>query len=512
VVQRIGAGHHLNKRLAFISRNRYTILSFLIVLLMISHLSNKMWDGDFWEHAASVRELATHPFFPHHPMLLVDKPHAFYSPYTLFVAIFSRSTTLGPIASLAVAGSINLLLLLISLRFFISSYVEKDAEKTAFYTLLFMLFLWGPPPWYWSGFLNMYVLGYVLPYPATFSAALMFFSFALYLHILKGARLAWFVALFLILPTLLLTHPTTALVLYVGLIAFTIGFRKVVTRNILLLLASAFALSILVALLYPYYSFMDLFLVKGRDFHEDCHDLYERVLPRIMPSLIGVVPLLGRLKKDRQDPLVLFFIFLICIYVYGALSGLYGYGRVIFYIVLLLQLALAMWVTKAETQNNWKACTLLVVYLCVTAPLLPMDSLFSILKYRPGRGSNYSNLLFISHYTKQYDVILSDIETSFTVPALGGKVVAYNRPVYWLENDTRKYDVNYFFSDKASENDRLKILRRYRVNYILVNMEKSRDMHRNLILFLSFGKVVYRSSSYFLIKIDESKIHQTAKI
>ena len=100
----------MNKRLAFISINRYTILSFLIILLMVSHLSNKIWTGDFWEHAAAVRELASNPIFPHHPMLLADKPHAFYSPYTLYVALFSRISKLGPITSLAIAGIINLFL------------------------------------------------------------------------------------------------------------------------------------------------------------------------------------------------------------------------------------------------------------------------------------------------------------------------------------------------------------------------------------------------------------------
>lgn len=500
------AGRFLTAALVFVSRNRYVFLSLLIILLMISHLSNKRWEGDFWEHAAVVRELATHPLSPHHPMLLADTPHTFYTPYTLFVGLFSRATTLGPISSLAIAGIINLILLLISLRVFISSLVKENAEKTAFYTVLFMLFLWGRPPWFWSGFLHLEALGYVLPYPSTFSAALMFFSFAIYLHILKGARLECFIPLFLIIPTALLIHPTTALVLYAGLIAFTIGSRKTVTRDMLLLLAGVFTLSIAVALLHPYYSFMDLFLVKSRAFHEDSYDLYESIVPRIMPSLIGVVPLLARLKKNWVDPLVLFFILLACVYAYGALSGSSGYGRVIFYIVFLLQLVLGMWATHAEIHKNWRGCTLLLAYLYIAAPLLPTYSLSSILKYKPGQDSTYSNLEFISRYTKQYDVILADIDTSCVVPALGGKVVAYNRYVYWLEDDvTRKHNVNYFLSDTASEIDRVRILRRYRVNYILVNMARTGPVQCDLESYLPFGDVVYRSPYYCLIKIDERK-------
>jgi len=505
-------GAPVNHRLKCISRNRYAILSAAVALLMFSHISNRVWKGDFWEHAAAVRELATHPFSPRHPMLLVDTPHTFYTPYALFVAAISRSAKLGPIASLAAAGMVNLLLLLISLRVFISSYVREDVEKTSFYTLLFMLFLWGSSPWFWSGFLHMDALGYVLPYPSTFSAALLFFSFAIYLRILRGARLAWFIPLFLFIPTLLLTHPTTALVLCAGLTAFTIGSGRAATRNILLLLAGAFALSMLAALLHPYYSFLDLVLVKNPAFHEDSYDLYKGVVPRMLPSLIGVVPLLGRLGKNRRDPLVLFFLFLVCIYVYGALSGSFGYGRVIFSIVFLFQLALAIWITGAETRKDWKPCALLLAYLCMTAPSLPIRSLSSMMQYMPGRGSNYADLLFLSRCTKQYDVILSDIETSCVVPALGGKVVAYSRYAYWREDQTtRRRDVKRFFSNTASESDRLKILRTYRVDYILVHTGRSGGADRTLDPILSLGSVAYRSPRYSLIHIDHNSLHRPVR-
>lgn len=435
-------------------------------------------------------------------MYLADTPHAFYSPYLLSVAVVSRAVGLGPIAGLAAAGFVNLFLLLVSLKLFISSLVKEDAEKTSFYTLLFMLFLWGSPPWFWSGFLHIDVLGYVLPYPSTFSAALIFLAFAIYLRILGGARPAFFVPLFLLIPTVLLTHPTTALVLFAGLLAFTVGFRKAVTRNTLLLLAAAFAFSLLVALLYPYYSFTDLLMGKGRVFHGDAGDLYESVLPRTLPALIGIIPLLGRLRRDRRDPLVLFFVFLICIYLYGAISGSIGYGRVIFYIVLLLQLALAMRLSRAETEGRAGFAVFLIAYLYLTAPQLPMQSLRSVTQYLPGRGSNYADLLFLASLTKQHDVVLSDPQTSLMVPALGGKVVAYDRPVYWMDNRARIADAELFFSDKATAEDRLKIIREYRVGYILVDMERAGDEGRDRTPFGQFGKIAYRSPRYLLIQMD----------
>jgi len=496
----------LNSRLDFISRNRYAFLSLLLVLLMLSHLSNRRWEGDFWEHAACVRELATHPLSPRHPMLPLDASHTFYTPYALFVALLARATGLGAIAALSMAGIFNLLLLLVSLKVFISSFAREDAEKTAFYALLFMLFLWGPPPWTWSGFLHMNVLGTVLPYSSTFSAALMFFSFAIYLRILSGASSAWFVALAVAIPTLLLSHPTTAVVLCAGLAAFTVGSRGALTRSVLLPLAGVFALSGLAALFHPYYSFTDLFLAKSGAVHEDSYDLYENVLPRMLPSLIGVVPLLGRLGKDRRDPLVAFFTLLVCVYAYGALSGKSGYGRVVFYIAFLLQLALAARIARAETQRDWKPFALLAAYLCVTAPSLPVRSLRSVAHYMPGRGSNYSDLHFLSRDTKQYDVILSDPATGCMVPAMGGKVVAYDRYAYWVEDHAaRRRDVRIFFSDTASRDDRLEILKKHRVTHILLNT-KGGGGDRIADALLSFGDVAYRGPRHLLIRVDERKL------
>lgn len=496
----------LNRRIECISRNRYAVLSLLVILLMLSHLSNRRWEGDFWEHAACVRELATHLFSPRHPLLPLNAPHTFYTPYELFVALFARATGLDAIAALSAAAIVNLLLLLVSLRVFISSLVREDAEKTAFYTLLFMLFLWGSPPWMWSGFLHMNVLGSVLPYPSTFSAAVMFFSFAIYLRILSGASQIWFAALAVAVPALLLIHPTTAVVLYAGLGAFTIGSRGASKRGVLLTLAGVFALSALAALMHPYYSFTDMFLTKSWAFHEDSYDLYENVLPRMLPSLIGIVPLLGRLGKNKRDPLAVFFATLVCIYAYGAISGEYGYGRVIFSIALLLQLALAARIARAETERDWRPFALLAAYLCVTAPSLPIQGLRSAAQYMPGRGSNYSDLLFLTRETKQYDVILSDLTTSNIIPALGGKVVAYERYAYWVaDHAERRRDVRLFLSDTASRADRLEILKNRHVTHILLNTREGGG-DRIADALLSFGYVAYRSPRHLLIAVDERKL------
>jgi hypothetical protein len=72
----------------------FSILCFILFVLMVLQTINGQWGGDSWEHAAVVRELASHPLHPVHPILLLDAPHSFYSPYALGIALISWTTGL----------------------------------------------------------------------------------------------------------------------------------------------------------------------------------------------------------------------------------------------------------------------------------------------------------------------------------------------------------------------------------------------------------------------------------
>ena len=73
---------------------RYWALCLGVVFLMILQIRNGNWYGDFWEHAAVTRELATHLWHPSHPQLLLDAPHHYYSLHAWAVAAFSKVTQL----------------------------------------------------------------------------------------------------------------------------------------------------------------------------------------------------------------------------------------------------------------------------------------------------------------------------------------------------------------------------------------------------------------------------------
>ena len=91
-------------RTPIVAGMRTPIVAGILLLLMTAIILQHPWFGDFWEHAAVVRELATHPLSPRHPLLSSDAPHAFFSPYALAVAGASRALGSDPVTTLAAAG------------------------------------------------------------------------------------------------------------------------------------------------------------------------------------------------------------------------------------------------------------------------------------------------------------------------------------------------------------------------------------------------------------------------
>ncbi|MDH4241803.1 MAG: hypothetical protein OEW48_19760 [Phycisphaerae bacterium] len=272
---------------------RYNILGILLLVLFISHAINGQWVGDFWEHSAVVRELSTAPLNPKHSQLLLDVPQPLYSPYSLGVALISRIMGIDAITALSIAGIINLLFFLISLKLFVSSLFPKYAEATSFYTLVFTLLLWGQEinPWDWSGFFHLKVLGYVLPYPSTFTISLVFTEFYVYIALIKSRNHLWYFPVFGLATVILISHPFSFIPLCIGLAAITLGFGRFPLREFAALLLLLFAVLIFAAL-WPYYPLIQLFLKESYAYNATHIAMYQHVVKRILPSLIGIPSLL----------------------------------------------------------------------------------------------------------------------------------------------------------------------------------------------------------------------------
>src|SRR5215204_4360415 len=74
----------------------------LLLLFELMKISVGYWAGDFWTHAAVVKELSLHPINPENPIVDSPVPHAFFSPYALLVAFIARVLRLGPVDALEI--------------------------------------------------------------------------------------------------------------------------------------------------------------------------------------------------------------------------------------------------------------------------------------------------------------------------------------------------------------------------------------------------------------------------
>jgi hypothetical protein len=131
---------------------RYLILSLIVFALMCVSASKQYWAGDFWLHSAAVHELAYNPLHPKNPVLSLDAPNPDFSPYIMAWSLFSRVTQKSAIGTLSVAAAFNILLFLAGLYLFLSAIAPRERDGVAFYSLLFILLLWGSSAWNWSGF------------------------------------------------------------------------------------------------------------------------------------------------------------------------------------------------------------------------------------------------------------------------------------------------------------------------------------------------------------------------
>ena len=112
---------NLNK----IKKSSYLILVIFLVIFETFHITKGHWQGDFFEHSAVVNELSKNLLHPNNPIIKSNTSHAFFSPYSILVASFSKVTDLNSINSLAYFAYFNLIFFLYSLYFFQNLFLKK---------------------------------------------------------------------------------------------------------------------------------------------------------------------------------------------------------------------------------------------------------------------------------------------------------------------------------------------------------------------------------------------------
>ena len=477
----------------------------LLAAALLAVVAVYAWTGvhgpDFWEHLAVVRELAAHPLHPRHPLLRVDAPHAFFSPYALVLGGATRLTGARPIAVLVVAGVVNLFLVITGVAA-LAGAVSRERERVPFYALVCVLFLWGTDPWQWSGFIHFAALGTVSPYPATFAIALTLLALAYYAAAVDDVRPLPYAVLTVTGAVVLITHPTTALAFYTGVVAFHLGRTTRAGRPTVLLIGALIA-SVAVAALWPYFPFLDLVRSHTPEFNAASWDLYQRIWSRTWPlAAVAPVVLLVRLRDSRRDPLVWWACGLLAIFAFGRWRHSYGYGRVIAFVAIAVQLGVADLLARGEhaiAQRSRRLAAAVPVGAVIAASTLP-SFVVPVLQRADPRHPVAPALAFIEQRVGSDDVVLADLGTSWMVPAYAGKTVASRRPLYWIaDHEMRRRDTRRFFEVATSAGERLDILRRWDARFVLLDVRRTPAANA-LVTSLAPARVVATSGPFLLLE------------
>ena len=449
--------HERLPRLSSLNRHRYLVLSAAVVALVTSQTLNGAWVGDFWEHAAAVRELARAPFDPNHPLFALDDPHLDFAPYPLLLGLVSRATGLSAVNTLEVAGLVNLVLLLVGLRLFVRVFTSRG--NAPFYALLFLLLLYGWSPWEASGLLNLNSIGFVLSYPATFAIMTSFFAVALFDRWLRRDGSLWALVLVGLLAAVgTITHPVSASFVYPALGVVSLRNRST-ERRVLVATAATVAGSIALALVWPYFSLVSLFTDNVGLYDQTNKFIYDGVATKATP-LILVVPLVWiRLRRDPRDPISLLAVLYALLYAYGAISEHWNWGRTISFEFIVAFILLGDFAANLETgAESGELGRVARVGLAIAASLLLVVELVNMrsgLEHaRPGvtvdedQGTDrFPDYAAIFRGTDRDAVTLAGLRTGRGIPVYGGKVVAYNNPQAFVHDHLRRQaDVRSFFS------------------------------------------------------------------
>lgn len=516
--------------IAFLNRlflNRYPLLVLFLFYKFLFEATTATRYGDFWEHAAAVHALITDTLSPSHPFFSIAAPHAFLSPYSLLVASYAALTRNSAISALETFGLVNFCLFAYALFAVLSSSWLKDTNASnkghknscAFYSLILMLFLWGKNTWGYSGFLNFSLIADVLPYPSTFALGLSFLGLSLGLT--RSARFSLFSSLltYFLFFIVLLTHPLTSIFFATGLICQLCTVTAEQRRQKLLNGVIFGPLAICAATLWPYFSLVALISGAGVVYHPENRGMYVDVLSKIWPTLIAL-PLTAWAFKDKAGQSILLIILLLgCVYLYGGLTEKYSFGRVISIIIILLQILIAIGIARFEQAALCQMPTLVtfiplvlfttLIYLSLpwltTTTTRALTVANSLRLSRPiSTQQAYKDLIFLKTWVNDDSTVLSDLETSWIVPSIRGKVIGALHPQAFVADQRQRFDdVNLFFDKSATTTQQLMIAEKYQAQYLLLNKHTTTNYAELQQLFIEnrVAKIIYDSDHYVLLRL-----------
>ena len=450
-------------------------------------------DLDAQHHIAAVRELAKGEFPPRHNLVAGHLPQGHYGPYLVCLGWLARKSGAPPLTVLYAAGILNLALFVLLVR---RAAERLSGEGAGRWAVLATLLLWGPwprpvPTWPARGWPGSTSLAEAQNFFYPQQAGLVLLLLALLLLLPRDAAprprasMSRWLAALLVSAALVASHPLSGLALVPLLAALVLAesLRRESSGARLGLLLGLPAAALLLASLWPCYPVLGLLQAAaapgvaldpgpeplagapaaaappgaGAALHWPSLPLGEV----LGPSLVGLVGFVWLLRRGRPF-LALWFAANLAL---AALPWLPLRHRFVFFAALPLQLAAC-----GVLERGWRSGRpgRIAALLLLGAGAVSVGQRLHWLLER-----EVPELGFVSRFTPQDAVVLSDQTTSNGVAGLAGrKVVAPQNPDLFLVASggwQRVLDARRFFSRQASQEERAAILRRWGVTHVLLD-------------------------------------------
>ncbi|MGW0763889.1 hypothetical protein [Streptomyces sp. NPDC002676] len=445
----------------------------LVVVLLLLVIVRLPWAGDLGMHAATVQRLRHSLLHPGNPLVDADTPSPYYSPWMLVLGCLAKLTGLSVFVVLRLGALVGLGLLVTGVWRYVRTLSPHRAAPAL--ALLSLVFLWGPLLFNWSGFLSLNSLALTVSYPSVFALGLSFHFWTWLTGALRGGgetRWGVWLGLGALWALILLCHQFTGVVASLGGLATVLAARP--PRSVLPRLGGAVGLGAVVLGLWPYYDFFGLFSA-GADLEAIHRPLYQHLAARFGLVLLGVVALALRLRRDRWDPLVLFFAFGALVFAAGGLTGHYSWGRALPAALIPAQLAAALETVSAgrrAVRLGWACALGLALAVGAWAQAGTLGYVVGrhalpgavAAKYRtPWVGYHW-----ITPWVKYGDVVMARTMPARQIPAYGAYTVAPGYPDFFLPDEARRdAAVTRYFGAGTSSAERRDIVREYGVRWVV---------------------------------------------
>nr|WP_236071933.1 hypothetical protein [Streptomyces polyasparticus] len=451
-----------------VSRAAVLLIGALLLLVVV----RLPWVGDLGIHAATVERLRTDLLSPGNPMVDATGDSPYYSPWMLLLGILAKATGLGTFTVLRIAALVSLALLLTGIPHFVRTFTRRRSAPAL--AVLCVLLLWGPVVFEWSGFPGLNSLALTLAYPSTFALGLSFHFWALLTKAVRSSA-SWpaSIGLGLMWAVIMLSHQFTGVVATFGALGVLLGARPWPGRAVWLRLGAGMTAGLVLLVGWPYYSFFGLFGVGGL---EEIHrPLYTGLLPHFGFALIGVAALVLRLRRDRRDPLVVFFALGALMVTAGWLTGHYSWGRALPAVLLPAQLAAALAMVTGGTRLVRNAFAAVVAAALVAGAWTQAGVLGYVVRQdalppavREKTRQPWAGYAWITRYVPYGDTVMVKGRAARQIPAYGPYTVAPGYPDFFLpDQEQRLATVAEYFAPGSSRAQRLDALQRYGARWVL---------------------------------------------